>query len=773
MRFSNKDAEKDKLAKYTSLVAALVSTGCALIIWWLLISQFTKGAEYTFRSMALLPLSAGVLNSILVIMLAKRIQHSETGAWFLIHMSSLIFWSFCEFMQRISADVDLSIFWRSIAVFGWASMPMFYLFFAMTYVEKVYYMRRVFLQVAMLSFIIGLIFTNLKTDLILSTNYELKTWGYDSPNNWVINLFTVWFFTLFMVSAIFLVQDHKRTLNKSKRFQIKIFLFSLSIPLIGGTLTDLILPTIFHIDVWPMAASLTGVAGVILSIAVYKYGLFNLNPATISADIIETMPQPVIGTDSKFEIQFMNEEATRIFSSYAPFKDKNIKDLIGVENFNNITEEIFSNQKKQTVTIDRIPLGLDKGVVITKANIKALRQGSMRGYIFSLSDITQQILTMNVIEKEVKIRTQLYNEERARLMASVNGLRQGFLILDGNQKISIMNKKAQEMFSDIKVSNVQSGHVVDGSDVMYLDKNFESFNLQETINKAIESNKYVVKNDITFGDRILDIEVTPVVVDRDAIGVVVLMDDVTDSTLIERSKDEFFSIASHELRTPLTAIRGNSSMMLDYYKSKIKDNDMLEMINDIHGSSQRLIEIVNDFLDTSRLEQGRMEFNLQNFNINEIIKAVVKDTLVVAKAKKIDIKVDPDIEKLPDVYADPDKLKQVIDNLIGNSIKFTDNGKIRISATLEGKNIRVAVLDQGKGISPESRKLLFRKFQQASSSILTRDATKGTGLGLYISKMLLENMNGTIKLESSEIGKGSVFSFTIPVSAKNNTEEKS
>lgn len=764
MRFSNKDAEKDKLAKYTSLAAALVSICGALIIWWLLVSKFTSGAEYTFRPMALLPLFAGVLNSILVILLAKRIQHSETGAWFLLHMSALIFWSFCEFMQRISVDVEVSTFWRSIAVFGWVSMPMFYLFFAMTYVEKVYYMRRILLQVAMLSFIIGIIFTHLKTDLISSTNYELEAWGYDSPNNWVINLFTIWFFTLFVVSAILLVQDHKRTLNKSKRFQIKIFLFSLSIPLIGGTLTDLILPAALNIDVWPMAASLTGVAGIILSIAVYKYGLFNLNPATISADIIETMPQPVIGTDSKFEIQFMNEEATRIFSSYAPFKDKNIKDLIGSENFNNITEAIFSNQKKHTVTIDRIPLGLDKGVVITKANIKALRQGSMRGYIFSLSDITQQILTMNVIEKEVKIRTQLYNEERARLMASVNGLRQGFLILDGSQKISIMNKKAQEMFSDIKVSNVQSGHVVDGSDVMYLDKNFESFDLQETINKAIESNKYVLKNDIPFGDRILDIEVTPVVVGQDAIGVVVLMDDVTDSTLLERSKDEFFSIASHELRTPLTAIRGNSSMMLDYYKSKIKDNDMLEMINDIHGSSQRLIEIVNDFLDTSRLEQGRMEFNLQNISLNEIIRAVVEDTFIVAKEKKIDIKIDPDIEKLPDVYADPDKLKQVFYNLIGNSIKFTNNGKIRISAVREGKNIRVTVLDQGKGINPESRKLLFRKFQQASSSILTRDATKGTGLGLYISKMLLENMNGTIKLESSEIGKGSVFSFTVPVS---------
>lgn len=773
MKFFKAKDERDKLSESVSFIALTISLVCAITVWAVLISTYTKDASYTFRPMALLPLISGILNTILLIFLTRRIQRSETGAWFLLHISTLIFWSFCEFMQRISLDLDAAVFWRSVAVFGWASMPMFYFFFAMTYVEKVFYMRKVLLQLGMLSLVVGLIFAQLKTELVSSNNYRIEPWGWESQNNWFIDVFTLWFFTLFLMSAIMLIQDHRRTLNKNKRNQIKLILFCLAIPLIGGTITDVIMPKTFGITVWPMAATLTASAGIILGVAVYKYGLFNLNPASISAEIIETMPQPVIGTDGKFEIQFMNEEATKVFGQYAPFKNKSLRELFGNENFNNVTKIMFAKKNQETVVVDKIPLGLKQGVVIAKANIRALKQGNVKGYIISLSDITQQILTMNVIEKEVKIRTDLYNQERARLMASVNGLQQGFLIVDDKRRITIMNKRSQDMFPDIKVSNVQSGHVVDSSEVDKLNKYFDGFDLSAKFEEAIKSNKYVVSNDIAFGSSILDIGVTSIIVGDNAIGAVILLDDVTESTMMERSKDEFFSIASHELRTPLTAIRGNASMMLEYYKDDIKSDDLKEMIVDIHGSSQRLIEIVNDFLDTSRLEQDRMEFNLQKLNLQEIIQPVVKDTAMVAKERSDEIKIDPGINKLPKIYADSDKLKQVLYNLIGNSIKFTENGKIIISAIIEGDRIRVSIVDQGRGIEAESRKLLFRKFQQASSSILTRDATKGTGLGLYISKMLIEKMNGTIRLESSEIGKGSVFSFTIPIAKPNSDDSKS
>ena len=232
-----------------------------------------------------------------------------------------------------------------------------------------------------------------------------------------------------------------------------------------------------------------------------------------------------------------------------------------------------------------------------------------------------------------------------------------------------------------------------------------------------------------------------------------------------RSKDEFFSIASHELRTPLTSIRGNSRMILDYYKDVlIKDTPLKEMVEDVYSSAVRLIEIVNDFLDLSRLEQGKMVFTYLPVSLQAVIESVVQEMQVVLSDKNLYLKMDaPTFDSLPKVWADEDRLKQVVYNLIGNAAKFTDNGGITLKAQVIGTIIKVLVIDTGRGMTPESQQLLFHKFQQASSSTLTRDSTRGTGLGLYISKMMVESMGGTIDLEKSTEAEGSIFSFTVPI----------
>jgi signal transduction histidine kinase len=246
------------------------------------------------------------------------------------------------------------------------------------------------------------------------------------------------------------------------------------------------------------------------------------------------------------------------------------------------------------------------------------------------------------------------------------------------------------------------------------------------------------------------------------IGNVMLVENITEQKLLERSKDEFFSIASHELRTPLTAIRGNTSMIMDYYQNELKDPQVKEMVSDVHESSIRLISIVNDFLDMSRLELGKIEFKKDSLDLSKLIPEVIKEYQVTGSRKGVSI-VFKDAGKVPSAVGDEDRFKQVLINLIGNGLKFTEKGEIAISLKVEGNSVKVLVSDTGMGISEENQKLLFRKFQQAESNIITRDTTRGTGLGLYISKMMVEKMGGQIKLEESAVGKGTTFSFTLPI----------
>lgn len=750
-----------KLIRVLLPIVTLVSIGGGVLLWVAIISTNLDAAEFRYNPFALLSLASVLINTFLIAVLWRRIQSSETGFWFLMFLGATSFWAAAEFLQRISASPEQAFFWQSIAVFGWASMPFAYLFFVMSYTDNQLAIRRIFLQAGIFFMIAGLVYAQFNTTLTFSPANDLESWGYDSVNGPYLNIFTVWLLTLFLAAIGLLVQEYRQSESVRKRKQTMLLIVAVLIPSIGGTFTDLILPSIFHERVVPTATFLTAIEGLIIAYGIFRSQLFNINPVSLSGEVMRTLPQPVIGTDDTFGIQFMNANAQKMFKQYEPFRGKGIKDLVGKENTARIKQALAKASPDEVVNIDRVPLGLKEGVVIAQVQISKIKEGGA-GYIFGMSNITQQVLTMRTIEREVKARTDLYNQERARLMASVNGLRQGFLITNNEHRIVLINKQAQAMFPQVKISDVQNGHVVGQSKASILEENLNGIKIEEWLTSVMRSNHYAEFNNVAAGKMVLDIDILPISMDDGAIGAAVLFDDVTERVLSERSKDEFFSIASHELRTPLTAIRGNTSMMLNYYNDKL-DDDLREMVQDIHTSSLRLIEIVNDFLDTSRLEQGRMQFNLQDLPISSIVDKVAKETAPVAKEGGNIIKVDPGIAELPFVHVDSNKIEQVIYNLVGNALKFTENGRVIIQGAVQGNQVKIRISDSGRGISREGQKLLFRKFQQTGSSLLTRDATKGTGLGLYISKLILESMHGTIGLEHSEPGVGTAFFFTVPI----------
>jgi signal transduction histidine kinase len=291
--------------------------------------------------------------------------------------------------------------------------------------------------------------------------------------------------------------------------------------------------------------------------------------------------------------------------------------------------------------------------------------------------------------------------------------------------------------------------------------------ISKEFNNCIGSKEKLFLRSMVFGAKFIDIYMTPIFVGENKkiknVGALLLIHDITEEKILQRSKDEFFSIASHELRTPLTVIRGNMSIALGYYLKELENEDFRELIEDTHKSSIRLIGIVNDFLNMSKLEQGKIDFKKESFDLVELTKNIVSEMFTRAKEKNISLELSENSLEKCEIVSDEERLKEVIINLVANAINFTETGGITIDVTLEDGFVNIQVADTGRGIPQSLQSLLFRKFQQAGESLSIRDSYKGTGLGLYISKMLVEGMGGDIKLVRSEEGKGTTFLVRVPV----------
>jgi two-component system phosphate regulon sensor histidine kinase PhoR len=355
-------------------------------------------------------------------------------------------------------------------------------------------------------------------------------------------------------------------------------------------------------------------------------------------------------------------------------------------------------------------------------------------------------------------------EEQSRLLATIESLQLGFLIIDIKNNILIKNIALDSILQLKDMGSILLlGDIADVSDGLLK----TGFDLRTSYERSISERSTLEFKEVTLGDKFLHVFIAPIISPLDdtvVTGATVIVEDVTESKVFEQGRDEFFSIASHELRTPLTAIRGNASMILEYYGDKIIDTDMKEMIGDMLTSSERLIRIVNDFLDVSRLEQRRMQFKLEDVDILPIIQETMNELGEVVRGRGLTLELAP-LSGQSHAFADPFRVKQVLMNLVGNGINYTETGGVTVSVDREGEMLRVRVTDTGAGIRSDQSNLLFRKFQQIGEEIYSRKVMS-TGLGLYISKLIVESMGGTIQLEKSEIGKGSTFCFTLPLIQK-------
>jgi signal transduction histidine kinase len=229
-----------------------------------------------------------------------------------------------------------------------------------------------------------------------------------------------------------------------------------------------------------------------------------------------------------------------------------------------------------------------------------------------------------------------------------------------------------------------------------------------------------------------------------------------------RMKSEFVSITSHQLRTPLSAVKWSLNLLMDERLHSL-DQKQKEYFEIIKTSNNRMIRLVNDLLDVSRIEQGRLDLKPARFSLSEVARDFVAEVTPIAEGRKISLNLEIE-EGLPDGWADAERVRLAFQNLVDNAIKYSDEGgAVKIKLSRFGNFLKCEIQDNGVGIPEHQKTEVFQKFFRSDN--VRKYQTEGTGLGLFIAKGIIGASGGKIGFNSEE-NRGSTFWFTLPIFTK-------
>ena len=404
-------------------------------------------------------------------------------------------------------------------------------------------------------------------------------------------------------------------------------------------------------------------------------------------------------------------------------------------------------------------------------------------YLLSASQLRAQIIALRMTENlrnetaqkekiNEKLEKKISEVELARKNAEIEdqktkailaSIGDGLVVVDKDGNIVLVNNAFEKMTGlpsgDIlgkKMSKLLS--IVDEHGVLIPEAErpiTRTLGNQKPTNNGNKIIEYIRDDGTKFP---VAISVAPILIDNEFIGAVEVFRDITKEYEVDKAKTEFVSLASHQLRTPLTAINWYTEMLLTDTTEKLSPTQR-DYVNEINNGSNRMIELVNALLNVSRIELGNFAVDPKIVNPKDILQSVVKDMKVLTKEKKIKLKVDD--TKSPDEYiADTNLFRMIFQNLISNSIKYTNTGEVVVSIYPKDAVLRIEVKDSGYGIPEDQKEYIFSKLFRADN-VRAQDTT-GTGLGLYIIKSIIESVDGKIWFESTE-GEGTTFFVELPL----------
>ena len=362
-------------------------------------------------------------------------------------------------------------------------------------------------------------------------------------------------------------------------------------------------------------------------------------------------------------------------------------------------------------------------------------------------------LVYSIFKSALKTITNLgdlIEHEKGKLQVMVDSMYDGVIMIDKNFRILIVNPACY------KLMGIDSNFTLNIFDVF--DYFSGIFSLEEKLAKVFATGKIESLSELKIGDRYYEIVVIPVKANEEIIGGGILIHDQSEEMELRKLRQDFTAMMVHELRSPLTVIKGTSDLLIKEYKN-LNFDQVSTFLVQIKDSSIALLGIVNQLLDASKIEAGKIELFKKVGDINQLINDEFNYYYNLARDKGINFSFDLDLS-IQKFYYDEQKIKQVLNNLLSNAIKFTDqSGTIMMVSKNYGSYVGISVNDSGKGVPDDVKEVLFQKFVQARES--DRSNEQGTGLGLVICKGIVEAHGGRIWIEDN-VPKGAKFIFTLP-----------
>ncbi len=360
------------------------------------------------------------------------------------------------------------------------------------------------------------------------------------------------------------------------------------------------------------------------------------------------------------------------------------------------------------------------------------------------------------------LRTQ--HVETSRSQAMLEAVADGVLVTDANMAITLFNPSAEQILG-LRREQIL-GHTLENFIGLFGKAGQSWVQTIRTWSDDPASYRYgeTYAEQIELDDqRVVSVHLSPVLLRQDFLGTVSIFRDITHLIEVDRLKSEFVATVSHELRTPMTSIKGYVEILLMGAAGALTEQQT-HFLQVVKANTERLAVLVNDLLDISRIEAGRVSLSMQPLDIykiaNQSVETIRRRSSDEGRPMEFILNLDAD---LPAAYGDPDRVQQILDNLVENAYQYTPvNGQVKVSAHRVENDIQIDVTDNGIGILPEDHPRVFERFYRGEDPLVL--ATSGTGLGLSIVQHLVEMHHGRIWFESAGLpGLGSTFSFSLPV----------